>query len=599
VATPANEFNLGSLQLTLGLTLDGTPTTADPFFGGRYTVEVSCTREVNGSSQALTVPGGGTWTFTGPGSHVITGLPVAATCAVRQTGASLTPQDVTYDPVGPGTPASGSGLVAITADNDSPSTLGVVDHFLTSTLVVSKTVLGSVGNAVFPFKFDVRCTLAEDGVATPHAVFGTTVQLSVAAGLDSAPLGPIPVGSHCVVTETANGGATIGADPAEITIQQVATNNVTLVNTFGVGTVVVTKAITVDGETSTAEPYASGTYTVTLTCTAPIDGRPAEIAVPGGASRAITGAGRAEFAGLPLGATCIATETDSSLAIPGDQVSISPSEVTVGEEPVGVTITNDFRTGSLVLNWGVTGVGRKFAGSATFSVECTLGGATGWRFHQEVTLNPNETPGASTSATFTPIPVGAQCAVTQTDAQGADQLSSVVIATGTVDLQADVVNEYSAGSLTITKRLQGANASRHRNTRFRFTVTCRAVDGTTSYTDVVSVVGAGSTTISDDSGQPLLFPAGTSCWAEESGTGGADQHRVDHDSPANAVSVATGLPDAVQEMVVQAVNTFTDHSAVESENDDLAYTGFAGFGLALLGLACVAFGAWLVRRRRA
>jgi len=271
----------------------------------------------------------------------------------------------------------------------------------------------------------------------------------------------------------------------------------------------------------------------------------------------------------------------------------------VGGEPVGVTITNDFRTGSLVLNWGVTGVGRKFAGSATFSVECTLGGATGWRFHQEVTLNPNETPGASTSATFTPIPVGAQCAVTQTDAQGADQLSSVVIATGTVDLQADVVNEYSAGSLTITKRLQGANASRHRNTRFRFTVTCRAVDGTTSYTDVVSVVGAGSTTISDDSGQPLLFPAGTSCWAEESGTGGADQHRVDHDSPANAVSVATGLPDAVQEMVVQAVNTFTDHSAVESENDDLAYTGFAGFGLALLGLACVAFGAWLVRRRRA
>jgi LPXTG-motif cell wall-anchored protein len=112
-------------------------------------------------------------------------------------------------------------------------------------------------------------------------------------------------------------------------------------------------------------------------------------------------------------------------------------------------------------------------------------------------------------------------------------------------------------------------------------------------------VGAGSTTISDDSGQPRLFPAGTSCWAEESGTGGADQHRVDHDSPANAVPVLTGQPDAVQELVVQAMNTFTDHSAVGSENDNLAYTGFAGSGLALLGLACVAFGAWLVRRRRA
>jgi hypothetical protein len=605
VATLTNEFNLGGVLVTLGLTLDGTPTTADPYAGGRYAVELTCTREVNGAQETVAVPGGGTWTFTGPGSHLFSGLPVGARCAVRQTSASLAPHDVTY---APGAPGSTSGPVTITADHDDPSTLGVVNNFVTSTLVVTKQLRGDGAgtHARFPFAFRVSCTLAETGVATPHAVFDTTLELSVAAGLVSAPLGPIPVGADCVVTETGSGGATVAADPAEVTIAE-GGSTATLANTFDVGSVVVAKAITVDGTPSDADPYASGRYTVTLACTALVDGVAQPVTVPGGASRTITGAGSVEYAGLPLGASCGVTETGSSLAIPSDQVTISADRVTVGEQPAKVTITNDFRTGALVLNWAVRGVGTQFAGPATFSVDCTLDGATGWAFHQEVTLDPSDVQGlraldASTvaSATFAPIPVGARCSVTQTDAKGADRLSDIVVATGAVTLQAEVVNEYSAGTLTITKQLKGADASSHTGSRFDFTVTCQAGDGSTSYTGVVSIVGAGSTTLSDAAGQPLLFPAGTSCWAQESGTGGADSHEVDHDSPQTALSVVAGQPDAVQQLVVTAVNTFADPDAVASDDDDdLAYTGFGGTGLAVLGLAFVAAGAWLVRRRRA
>ncbi|WP_428538387.1 DUF5979 domain-containing protein [Propionicimonas sp.] len=612
VATLTNGFGLGSLKVTLGLTLNDVPTTASPYVGGRFTAQVVCTRVVNGVTEDVAVPDGDTWTFTGPGSHVFTGLPVGAECAVQQTSASLTPHDVAFTPRAPSGPGieavdpwPGSGTTAITADNDDPSTLGVVNNYVTASLVVTKRVLGdgSGTHATFPFTFSVSCTLAEDGVDVPHDVFDTTVTLSVAAGLVSDPLGPIPVGADCTVTETGAGGATITADPAEVTIA-VGGSAVTMSNTFDVGSVVVAKAITVDGEPSSAEPYASGSYTVTLACTALVDGVSEPVTIPGGASRTITGAGSVEYSGLPLGADCSASETGSSLAIPSDQVTVGDA-VTVGTDPARITITNDFRTGSLVLNWAVAGVGAQFAGPATFSVTCTLDGATGWTFAHEVTLDPNDAdahtlaaPETVATATFSPIPVGAVCEVTQTDAAGADQLSSVVVASGTVDLVADVVNEYSAGTLTITKRLRGADASAHTHTRFRFTVTCTAADGSTSYTDVVSIVGAGSRTISDDDGQPLLFPAGTSCWAKESDTGGADAHSVDHDSAATALSVVTGQPASVQQLVVTAVNTFKD-PATAAGSGDLAYTGFAGGGLAALGLAFVLGGVWLLRRRRA
>jgi len=614
VATPTNQFNLGALKVTLGLTLDGEPTTADPFAGGSYAIEVTCTRVVNGETVAVPVPGGGSWTFAvaSDREHLFTGLPVGASCSVHQSTASLTPQDVSYTPANAEPSGVGSGKVTIGSDPQSPAALGVIDHFRTSTLTVTKRLTGSglEEHASYPFTISVACTLAEDGVDVPHPIFDTTITLSVIGGLVSEPLGRIPVGSHCVVTETGTGGATIPAEPAELTISEDGPNAVTLTNAFNTGSVIITKAITVDGVASAAEPYASATYTVGLACTQLVDGVPMPVVIPGGATRIIKGAGSAKYDEVPLGADCTVSETGSTLAIPSDQVTISKPKVTVGAEPVESVITNDFRTGTLVVTWQLSGVGTDFAGPATFAVECTLDGATGWAYRNEFTLDPS---GAQTLAatggltvvgpTLAPIPVGAHCTVTQSGAQGADAVASAVVASGTVSLTATLANEYSAGTLTIVKQLAGKGAKHEVDTEFAFEVTCQLPDRTPYFHDIVRVVGAGSATVSAADGRPRLFPAGVHCWAIETVTGGADSHQVDRPSFEQAATVVTGQPQALQPMQVTAVNNFKDPNANDSASDSdgdgaLAFTGFAGWALGGFGLTLVLAGAVLVLRRR-
>ncbi|HQZ86132.1 MAG TPA: DUF5979 domain-containing protein, partial [Actinomycetota bacterium] len=612
-ATLTNEFNLGSLQVTLGLTLDGVPTTADPFAGGSYAIAVTCTRVVNGETVDVPVPGGGTWTFATASDreHLFDGLPVGASCSVQQTSASLTPQDVTFTPANADPSGVGSGQVTITTDNQNPATLGVIDHFLTRKLVVTKRITGSGANdhGGYPFTIAVACTLAETGVEVPHPVFSTTITLSAKSGLISDPLGPIPVGSHCTVTETGTGGATVPAEPAELTIDETGDNAVTLNNAFGTGSVIVTKAITVDGVASNAEPYASATYTVALACTQLVDGVVQPVTIPGGATRAIKGNGSVTFDGLPLRATCRVSEAGSSLAIPGDQVTISKPEVTVDGDPVTSVITNDFHTGSLVFTWELSGVGRSFAGPANFVVDCTLDGASGSVFHRELTLTPSAgaktlaAPGSETvvSPTMVPIPVGAHCTISQPGAVGADRLADPVVASGTVNLSATLANEYSAGTLTITKQLAGDGAKKQADTEFSFAVTCQLVDRSALYSGVARVVGAGSVTVADASGQPMLFPAGAHCWVAETGTGGADKHTIDHADFETAATVTTGHPEALQLMAVGVLNTFLDDDATEGADDSdgsLAFTGFAGWTLAGFGLLFVLAGAVLVRRRQ-
>ncbi len=595
-ATLTNTFTEGSLRVRLGLTLDGVTSTADPYAGGRYTTAVACTRDVNGVTVDVPVPGGASWTSVGPGERLVTGLPVGASCTVTQTAASLAPQGVSYDPT-TGAGAAASIAAVVTADADRPATLTVIDDFTTSTLSVHKVLTGD-GAGIHgdrEFRFAVSCTLAEDGVATPHDVFSTTVTLTRAAGLDSDPLGPVPVGSECIVTETAAGGATVPSDPVTISIDANAEANIaTLTNTFEVGTVTVTKRLQVDGAPTTAEPYASGTYTVRLDCTRLVVGEPVPVTIPGGSTRTITGAGSVDVTGLPLGASCQVSEPAASLAIPAAQVTISPTTVTVGAEPVSVEVTNDYRSGSLVLHWDLTGTGVIFAGPANFTVECALDGATAPVFQQDLTLVPVDGQGYVESGVLGPIPVGSICTVTQHTANGANTLAIPVNVTGTTTaVTAQLANQYSAGTLTIVKQLTGAGAGEHGDTVFTIAVTCaQSADGTPLYAGDVTITGAGSTQLLDDAGQPLLLPAGTHCWGAETGTGGALESAVDHGDFDQSVAVTADNPDTVQQLTITVTNRFG------ASSEALAFTGGAGWGLGFVGLMSIVIGALLVARRR-
>lgn len=596
--TMTNQFDLGTVNVTTELTLDGTTTTDSPYTGTRISLQLDCRREVNGSWVPIKVPGGADTVITGAGSTSFSGLPIGAQCSLEQTDASLTPQGVSYRPQPVGTSAVGTGSSSVSVSAE-PATITAIDNFTTAPLVVEKVLSGPGADdfAVHPFTFAVSCLLDEKGVDEPHLVYtNDAVTLSKASGLTSGELGPIPVGSRCTVTETATGGATVAADPAEITIEAGTSNRAQLTNQFDSGSLVVTKKITVDGEESSAEPYASGVYTMKLACTQQVDGQTVAVAIPGGDTRTITGAGTARFASLPRGAECALSESSSSLAVTPEHVTIDHSSFTVGTEPTTATVTNAFFTSSLIVVANFSGVGKEqFAKPLSVEVNCTLEGAAGSVFAKKLTLEP--APGTSTASSepLGPIPVGAVCTVTTVSADGADRVPSVVSVTGQANtmVQAEVAATYSAGTVSVVKKLAGWGAVEHHDTTFTFAVTCRAsADGPAIAEGKLTITGAGTATLTDRSGQPVLLPAGARCWATETASGGAVRVSVDHSSFASGLGVVADSPQQVQHLTVTVTNWF-------DPTDDLAYTGAAiGWGLPAVGLLAIGLGVWLTRRRR-
>jgi large repetitive protein len=596
--TMTNQFDVGTIVAATELTVDGVTTQAAPYTGSKISLELSCQREVNGHWIDVTIPGGATTVVTGADSHSFTGLPVGARCSLAQTDASLTPQGVTYRSDTGTTGATNSHTETVLGSQ--PVTVTAIDNFETEPLTVAKVLAGAGANdfAVHPFVFSVRCTLAEKDVSDPHVVYANdALSLSKADGLVSAGLGPIPVGSECTVSETADGGATIASKPQHVTISAGLDNRASLTNTFDAGSVKVTKKILVDGETSAAQPYASGTYTMKLACTQQVDGLTLPVTIPGGDTRTITGAGSAEFSALPLGAACSVSESASSLAVNADQISIDHPTFTVGAEPTEVAVTNAFHTSSLMVKVDFSGVGRDaFAKPISVQVDCTLAGASGSVLHTVVEVAP--TPGQPTTSTdpLGPIPVGSVCSITTLSAQGADAVPSVVQVTGEANTTAvaTIAATYSAGTITVIKKLTGSGASQHKSTAFQMAITCQQADGAVAVVSgTVTITGAGSATLSDASGQPVLAPAHSHCWASETATGGAKKVTIDHGSFATAVHVNPDLPDTVQPLTITVTNEFSGIT------DYLAYTGTTlGWGIPALGLLSIGLGVWLSRRSR-
>ncbi|WP_143483546.1 DUF5979 domain-containing protein [Propionicimonas paludicola] len=587
--TMTNEFGLGSITAAVEVQLDGVPTTATPFASAKFTAQLSCERLVNGTWTPISVPGGNTVELTGADSFTFTGLPLGARCSLEQTDASLTPQALSYRTADTAT----AGPVSVGA---TPATITAIDDYHTRPLVVQKSVTGDGASdfATYPFGFSVSCTLDERGVDEPWLVYrNDQLSLSTATGLTSSELGPIPVGAHCTVSESATGGATQAGEPANLTIAATGANTAQLTNDFATGSVRVTKHLLVDGQPSRSEPFVSGTYTVRLSCSQQVDGQTKTVAIPGGDTRTITGDGTAEFAAVPRGASCAISESASSLAVASDEIGIDQPTFTVGADPVEVNVTNAFHTSSLRLVADFTGVGAgRFAKPITAQVDCTLAGASGSVFSTTVTITPVPGQSSASSPVLGPIPVGAHCTVRPLSAEGANALPSSVEVTGeqgTVAV-AGIAAEYSAGELTVTKKLTGPGAVAARGKTFTMQVTCQR-EGTTVAEGALKITGAGSATLNDAEGNPVLLPAGTQCWARETDRGGAITVRIDHDSPATAVSVTADSPNTMQQLAVSVTNEFA--------GSGLAYTGNSiGWWVPAAGLLSIGLGSLLIRRRR-
>ena len=327
--------------------------------------------------------------------------------------------------------------------------------------------------------------------------------------------------------------------------------------------------------TGEAASYASGPYTISVDCRAAgasVAGFPQDVV--------FEGAGDSDPIAAPLGATCVAAETETGGAT---GVTLSPTDgiqiVSGSPESLVLTLTNEFRAGSLIIAKSLAGSGATDfgAGPFDFSVVCSFDGRDSvyegnlelQRMADEVTL---------ISDPITGLPIGAVCVVTETDNGGADATPAPVTITIAENesqntVTAAFVNEFSAGSVSLSKVLAGNGAETPDALESVFTVrvTCEvelpgepSTRGTV-FSGAIDIRGGDTVLIEDADGNPLLLPIGTHCWADETDQGGASESAVNFDSYENAAIVTVGSPDDLQELELTATNTFVTAELVVSK----------------------------------
>ncbi|WP_343037452.1 DUF5979 domain-containing protein [Isoptericola chiayiensis] len=272
----------------------------------------------------------GTWTLTDGDTLTLDGFPLDTTCTVAEDtvdDANGT-WDTTIDP-GEITVAAGDPTATlVTVANDFSSEIGAFE--------ITKSVTGDGGSSVTEFTVEWTCTTPED-----EEIAGS---VTVTDGSTSAPVGDLPVGTTCTVSEPEidDPAGTWSADvsPETLTIGSTDPATVAVVavtNTFvenPTGGFSITKEVTGDDGAATTE------FIGTWTCDAPnTDGDDT-------GTWTLADGDTLTLDGFPLGTVCTVTE-----ATPDDPdgtwgVSIAPGEIVVSDaDPSAavVTVTNEFR----------------------------------------------------------------------------------------------------------------------------------------------------------------------------------------------------------------------------------------------------------------
>jgi len=399
-------------------------------------------------------------------------LPAGAECTVTETddgGAASTTITVTED--GDGTVDQPFTILPYEEGTTTARTdVAVENVYTTGSVRVVKTVTGAGAEAwgAGPFTVEMTCTL--DGVS-PNPVFQDTHTLTSPDDL-TWQVDDLPTGAECVVTEPDNGGANESTVSATVTVGDDTTGVVDadITNVFTLGSLEVQKEL--EGAPANGlDPATTDTYTVSLSCTREVNGETVDVAIPGGATRTITGAGTALYEGLPTGAQCTVTETDPGFAT-GTPVITPDQPVTIGSgtTPVEVTVTNVFENGSVSVQKTVDAPeGFPVPESFTATVTCTWQGA-------DVPLADDGVvtivPGGD-AVVIPDVPVGSICAVEEDDAGQTGAVvspESITVAEADQTFAFEIENTYEWASLEVGKLVE--SASPYIPTQFGFHVVC-------------------------------------------------------------------------------------------------------------------------------
>ncbi|GAA1980150.1 DUF5979 domain-containing protein [Microbacterium pumilum] len=319
-------------------------------------------------------------TVASGGSTSVT-VPAGNSCAVQEQ----TPDPGLLSPAYVwGTPTWAPGITAIVPANGS-ATLTVTNPTIAvfGTVRVTKSISGETAGVTAQASFDI-------GLSCDN---GYTATIPVGVG-GAATTPDLPVGTTCDISETSPTGGLIDGSyawgnpvvsPASVTITdpgQVVAVTVDNPVVRVTGALTITKAVVApDGVVDPGRVFDI-TYSCVYGADAPVS---ASVALTEGSSQTVTG--------LLLGSTCTVREDDATLVAPpnaGDPSyvwlppSYDPGTSVVVESattPAAVTVTNtvDRLDGTFRLTKSVVGAGKDAGydgGGFTFSVVCSLGGAT-------------------------------------------------------------------------------------------------------------------------------------------------------------------------------------------------------------------------------
>ncbi|MFI2104381.1 DUF5979 domain-containing protein [Isoptericola sp. NPDC019693] len=623
-----NEYDLASLELSKQVVSDALDQDGDPVaFPGPYEVTVECTflgepvyADGYGPDAPMVVE-------IADGETVeLTGLPVNAECTVTETGTGgSTSQEMTVtagddDPVETDGPEADATVTPDGDDGAAGTAVEVTNTFDVGAIDLLKVVDGEGADAYGqgPFTVQVVCTFGQ-GTGDPATVYDGTVTLGGGGPLE-AQIPNLPTGAECAVTEIDDGGAT-GAVvvPDTVTVGSDEPVEVVVTNTFDVGTIEVDKQLEGLGAL-----YGPGPFEVTLACTYGLDenGDPVPLPIPGGAVRELVPGEPVLYEGLPVGAECTVTETntfgassttmtvDDGEPVDGTTVDVVVPPADDGDPTtVTVTATNTFDTAPLVVRKVVDGDGAAYAptmpelpplpeipeGPITpelleellaqvqqylddvpfdefpyqVSMECTT--VTG----AEVPI-----PGGGTRA-FGPgfpglyfgLPDGAECTLTETRTGDADHVTidpnpvTVDGAANVLDpIEVTVTNTYDLGGFTVEKVVDG-DAADFGVGPFEVTAAC------TLRGEEIDVPGGATREL--EAGGSVTYgdlPIGAECVVTETDDGGATSSTVstavNGGDPGQVVVPESG----VDAPVITVTNTFdagavTADKVVEFEGD--------------------------------
>ncbi|WP_307041230.1 DUF5979 domain-containing protein [Agromyces ramosus] len=245
----------------------------------------------------------------------------------------------------------------------------------------------------------------------------------------------------------------------------------------------------------------------------------------------------ASVEGIPLGADCTITEQGPVGEFGETSRTGSPATIEIRQTTAGGTVpaaqtavvTNVYDFGSLSVTKAVdTAATVGEFGPFAFTLQCTT------LLGEEVALAASDrtftlVEGATHTVTPGTLPVGAECTVDETDADGADSTTYAgdgvtdagegsAFATVAPATAVTVTNRFEAGTLSILKTVTGEGAADYGDGPFTAAVQCTYGDQPVYRHDGLAIVPDVPTLVDE------VFPVGTVCEVNEVLTGGATEH---------------------------------------------------------------------------